>query len=447
MPGGAIPASVPSELRDDLKEARGAVVQSAHKAGMPLPATERLEALLEACFVAAVADDADLDAAADDMVKRTLALNDALATAGLGFFVDAEMMSSGRGRSVLLFTFEVHRVVLYRSQGHDVRTLRVRRLDKLNWSYSLLGFTSPQRRDAVVLDNKVDAHLLTLLPLLSEHVLLDPFELELKDTYAPWYSEARKRATTVVAAELGKAGPDVAKLGDLIGRRHEIFRDWNVRLDARGMSIDYPKTLKVTWEYRRQMEGLATHAAMDELDAIQKELQSDDMQQAFANAQDHFAQSVERHETQHRLDLAELYPLPMPDELAYYVGELPEGYLGKGGLASSAVAEMSAYLSELARDPLTPRTNLTLLARYLLNRGAWGMGESYAALVIFAGLADELHIDYAPLVVGRSIDRAVVAQLYMALTDLDSDTLQDASMTLWARLFKTDLPVLELVAR
>jgi len=444
---GRDPASDPSQIRTDLQEERGAVMSSAHKAGIPLQTTERLEALLDACLVAAVADESELDDAADAMLKRTLSLNDALATAGLGFFIDAEMLTQRGGRSVLLFTFEVNRVVLYRSGGHDVRTLRVRRLDNLNWSYSLLGFTAPQRRDAVVLDNKVEEHLLELLPLLSNEVQLDPFELPLEDTYADWYTEARKRATSVVAAELGKAGPNIAELANLIAKRHAIYDDWNERLESRQMSIDHPKSLEVTWNYRRQMEGLATHSAMDQLDKIQSKLGSKSMQQAFAVAQDHFAQSVERHETQHRLDLAELYKLPMPEELSEYVGPLPEGYRGKGGLASSAVAEMSAYLSELARDPLTPRTNLTLLARYLLNRGAWGMGESYAALVIFEGLAAELGMDHEPLVVGRSINRAVVAELFMAFTDLDPDTLQDASMTLWARYFETDLPVLELVAR
>ncbi len=437
----------PSQIRTDLQEERGAVMLSAHNAGIPLQAAERLEGLLDACMAAAVADETELDDAADTMLKRTLALNDALATAGLGFFVDAEMLTRGRGRSVLLFTFEVHRVVLYRSGGHDVRTLRVRRLDNLNWTYSLLGFTAPQRRDAVVLDNKVDEHLLELLPLLSDEVQLDPFALPLEDTYADWYTAARKRATSVVAAELGKAGPDVAELASLIAQRHAIYDDWNERLKSRQMSIDPPDSLEVTWDYRQQMEGLATHSAMDQLDKIQSKLKGKKMQRAFALAQDHFAQSVERHETQHRLDLAELYKLPMPEELAAYVGELPDGYRGQSGLASSAVAEMSAYLSELARDPLTPRTNLTLLARYLLNRGAWGMGESYAALVIFEGLAAELGMDHPPLVVGRSIDRDVVAKLFMAFTDLDSDALQDASMTLWARYFETDLPVLELVAR
>ncbi|MCP4447993.1 MAG: hypothetical protein GY811_22060 [Myxococcales bacterium] len=440
-------ASVGSEIRADLEESLGAVMTSARKAAMSAQAIERLQALLDACLEAAVVDEGELDAAADEFTKRILSLNDSLATAGLGFFVDGEMLSRGGTRSVLLFTFEVHQVVLYRSGGHDVRTLRLRRLDNLNWKYSLLGFTSPQRRDAVVLDNKVEEHLLELLPLLAEDSLLDPFDLPLEDTYTDWYTETRKRAVRVVATELGKAGEHVAELADLIARRHDIYGRWNELLESRQMSINYPSRLEVEWKYRRQMEGLATHSDMDKLDKIQKALGGKKMRGTFALAQDLFSRSVERHETQHRLDLAELYRLPLPEELGRYVGELPNGYRGGSDLASSAVAEMSAYLSELARDPLTPRTNLTLLARYLLNRGAWGMGESYAALVIFEGLAAELGIDHEPLVVSRRIDRAVVAQLYMAYTALDPDTLQDASMTLWARYFQTDLPVLELIAR
>lgn len=213
------------------------------------------------------------------------------------------------------------------------------------------------------------------------------------------------------------------------------------------MKIDLPDQLTIEWKYRTEMEGLVTHRQMDELDEIQAELKRPAMQAAYARVHDHFAQSVERHEAQHRLDYAKLYKLPMPPALAEYVGDLPEGLAGQGTLASSALAEMSAYLSELARDPLTPKLNLTLLMRYLLDKRTWGMSESYAALVIVEGLADELGIAHEDFVVGRSINRDTIARVYEVMAKTDTAKLQSAAKVLWARSFAAEFPVLEIIAR
>ncbi len=438
-----------STIAADMQEARAALMGAARKAELSETVVERLSLLVDSALAAASEPDGAIDDIADDMMKQTLSLNDALASSGLGFFVDTDLLTYDKGRrSVLLFSFEVLRVVLYRSSGHDVRTLRVRRLDNLNWTYNLLGFTTPQRRDAVVLDNKIDEHLLELLPALSESFSMDPFHLKKQERYTPWFNDTRKLATSIIREELGSAGDgDLVTLGGLLARRSEIYADWSDKLESRGMSLKAPRTLEITWDYRMQMDGLVTQKAMDELDEIQDKLATPAMHTAFAMVREHFAQSVERHEAQHRLDLAALYTLPMPAELAEYVGELKEGYLGQGGLRSGSLAEASAYLSELARDPLTPKLNLTLLTGYLLSESKWGMSESYAALVILEGLAEELGIEHGPLVVGRRIDSATVAALYQQLAKVSSPELRDAAAKLWQRYFQTPLPTLELIAR
>jgi hypothetical protein len=439
----------PASDTSDLDAARAAVVGALRKAELDPIVLPAFEAVIDASIEAAKVPDAELDAAADALMSATLTLNDAIATAGLGFFIDADVQSYSNGRrSVLLFSFEVERVVLYRSGGHDVRTLRIRRLDNLNFVYNLLGFTSPKRRDAVVLDNKVDEHLLGLLPAISQDIRMDPFHLGEKDTHTAWFNPLRKLATAIIRDELGSAGnEDLQTLGELLARRHEIYLEWNELLEARRMKIDPPTSLTIEWQYRRQMAGLVTHAAMDELDAIQDKLSKPAMQKAYRDAHELFAQSVERHEAQHRLDLAELYTLPMPAALAEYVGELPGGFRGQGDLASSSLAEMSAYLSELSRDPLTPKLNLTILVGYLLNTQAWGMGESYAALVILGGLADKLSIEHSELVVGRRIDRDAVAQIYQKMVEVETEQLQRAAARLWEEYFELELPQLELIAR
>ncbi len=434
---------------DRVRELRATVVGALRKAAVAPPVLDAFEAFIDAAIDTAKVEIEELDEAADGVMDAALLLNDAIATAGLGFFIDVNILSHPGGtRSVLLFSFEVERVVLYRSGGHDVRTLRVRRLDNLNFIYSLLGFTSPRRRDAVVLDNKVDGHLLRLLPALSKDTHMDPFGLSTKDSETAWFNPTRTLATEIIRKELGGAGgEDLQTLGELLATRRRIYSRWNELLEARRMSVDEPTSLTIKWDYRSQMEGLVTHAAIKELDGVQKKLAKKDMQQAFYKVQDHFAQSVERHEAQHRLDYAKLYKLPMPPALAAYVGDLPEGLAGQGTLAASALAEMSAYLSELARDPLTPKLNLTLLVRYLFDKGSWGMGESYAALVIVEGMADELGIAHEDFVVRRSINRKTIADVYHKMCEVESAKFRAAASALWARSFETELPTLELIAR
>jgi hypothetical protein len=249
---------------DELSELRGDLMGALQKADLSSELSTAFKEVIAASVNAATVEDSELDEAADSLSKTTLVLNDAIATAGLGFFIDTDVLTHRKGtRSVLLFSFVVSRVVLYRSGGHDVRTLRVRRLDNLNWTYSLLGFTSPRRRDAVVLDNKVDEHLMRLLPALSEEIRMDPFHLSTKDSETDWFNPLRVLATSIIREELGAAGgEDLQELGELLAVRRRIYARWNERLESRKMHIDDPSGLTIEWDYQRQMEGLVTNAAI-----------------------------------------------------------------------------------------------------------------------------------------------------------------------------------------
>lgn len=434
---------------DELQALRTTLMGAMRKASPGTALSKAFEQCIDAAIYAAKVEDPELDDAADALMQKTMALNDAIATAGLGFYVDADIQTRrGQRRFILLFSFEVSRVVLYRSGGHDVRTLRVTRLDNINFVYHLLGFTSSRRKDAVVLDDNVEEHVLQLLPALDEETIMDPFRLSTKDSETEWFNPARRLATAIIREELGSAGgEELQTLGALLATRREIYARWDERLETRNASTPEPTSLDIKWKYAEQMEGLVTNAAIRELDGIQDKLRQKEMREAYYKVHDHFAQSVERHETQHRLDYAKIYKLPMPPALAEYVGDLPEGLAGQGTRASSALAEMSAYLSELARDPLTPKLNLTLLVRYLFDKGAWGMSESYAALVIVEALADELGIEHGPFVAGRRIQRSTVAAVYTKMCEVEGDTFRAAAKSLWGKFFGTELPSLELISR
>jgi hypothetical protein len=133
----------------------------------------------------------------------------------------------------------------------------------------------------------------------------------------------------------------------------------------------------------------------------------------------------------------------MPPALGRYVGKAfvngaPQRH------AMTARNELSAYLAQLARAERTPLTNLGLIARFLLQKQAWGTPESYAALVIFQELRTEMMPpstrEAPPLLVRREVDREEVAKLYLAITGEDPMTLRAAAGRVWGRLFGASLP-------
>jgi hypothetical protein len=432
-----------------LEAAQKQVLASARKANLDESVVGALDELMQSAVKAADAESREeLKAASDDLLDKTIGVNESLANFNLGFCIDRDLLVyDGDRKIILLFTFTVERVALYRGEGRDFRALQLRRLDQLNYTYNLLGFTEAKRHDALILANQVEGRLIELLPALG-NLEIDLFHFDKKDRHTSWQVDFRKRANQMIREELIRAGDRVLteKLGQLLARRVEIFEHWDELL-GRDIQLSAPDTLDLDWDYQRRMDGKATKAEMGALADLQQELTSPAMLANFARVYDHYARSVERHEVQHRLDLSGEYILKMPEALSKYVGELPNGYRGEGDMASSALAEMSAYLSELARDPLTVRLNLAMVAGFALNRNHWGGPECYAGLVILEQLAIETGIETRPLVLGRHIQQDAVAETYQKLSELDESTLRSAAGSLWAFLFEHPLPQLEIVSR
>ena len=84
-------------------------------------------------------------------------------------------------------------------------------------------------------------------------------------------------------------------------------------------------------------------------------------------------------------------------------------------------------------------------SRHVLARHNWGSPECYAALVIFAGLADALGLAHRPFIEGRRIDRQSVAFAFLEIRERDGAAITAAATELWAELFGRPLP--QLTAR
>jgi hypothetical protein len=118
---------------------------------------------------------------------------------------------------------------------------------------------------------------------------------------------------------------------------------------------------------------------------------------------------VRRHEARHDYDLDLDPPLHEPPALA-----------GKGFRAN---AELSAYLSQIVNDPVTPQLSLWNLAGQTFHHP--GTAEAYVGAVVICGLA------HARV----TTDRSRLAALAVPLASLSDDVLRAEARALWLDLY------------
>jgi len=140
--------------------------------------------------------------------------------------------------------------------------------------------------------------------------------------------------------------------------------------------------------------------------------------------------TVRRHEARHGFDNDRAEPLRYPPALRAYVGDpLPPTV----GFVARARAELSAYTSQIASDPITPQLALWNLANMAFRKDHWGSAESYVAVVVIEGLARQLGIRVAPgpVIHDGHIDRHRLAILALPLIGVTDDDLRAAARRLW----------------
>ncbi|MFT3769570.1 MAG: hypothetical protein QM820_29390 [Minicystis sp.] len=443
--GGAQPADL-AALDKDLAAARDKALGPDVAPALGDGATRALDGLMAAARAAAEAPAGSAGDKADEaLAEATSLLDDELAATGAGYFVDGDVIHDGNGkrRLPIAYAFAVEQVNLFAAGGEGVRALRLRRIDRLNWSHTLLGFTRPHLRAALVLLDQLEEQVLTLIaPGLAPGASVRLFDPEATAVPAEERAAVEARAGELARAEYGALpGLDAAaaaRLGETLGRRRALVEALEKRADARGLALVVPGKLRFPEGFARSLAGLATEAEIAELGAIDQALGGDVEQRVFLSLRDALAASVERHEVQHRLDARR--DEVMPRALAERVGPLRQNGHERRH-AVTARAELSAYLSELGRDTRTGRVGLGAVARFLFDRRLHGTPECYAALVILEGLAEGLGVPQkGPLVTGSTVDRRAAGRLYLALAAAPPERLREAAQRLWEQLFAAPLP-------
>jgi hypothetical protein len=255
----------------------------------------------------------------------------------------------------------------------------------------------------------------------------------------PWRDEVERAAAEDLRAEAAGLHADAAELaalGALYAKRRDLFEGFARQL------APYQIQLRLPDRYGLDLEpyaGLDLRVSRDEWRQAEELVDALSGQRVLATLrtlESPLVASIERHEVQHRLDALDEALDVCPAEVAALAPcDAP--------LGQRVLAELSAYVAELARGPGMARTNLALLARYLLDPDLVGVAESYAALVAFTGLARELHVRIPESLLGASgLDRAAAARLYQGMRAAPAPALAAAAARVWARLYGRPLPPL-----
>lgn len=435
---------------EDVASRRAQIVEALQReAPGLLPATN---ALLDAAehYAAATGD------AYDDerWLHALVGFHDALEREAVPFHLDAQLtedLRSGRHR-VLISTYTVLARRAFTARDGRIRQLDIERLDDLNYDQSLLGYTRPEVRYALVRVDRIERFLVEqVLPSVhaaEESVIVrdyaDETGIEWVTDFEGWaHEDLRGEAQRVVAAAIDPRSTGLRDLAAAIVRRRNGIRQLGFELRDRGVRLRLPRRYRYD---TAQLAGAADVGGpwLGEVRGAERDLRSAPIQRAYDVVHEAFGRSIAEHEVQHRLDYEDGRLAQVPEVLAQYTGET-ESEDRVNRRAERANAELSAYLAQIARRPAMARTSLIHVASFVMDRDAWSMPEAYAAVAIFEALADEAAIPHEPLIARRRIDRGEAARIYGLLRErFDGEGLAALAGRTWARLYGAPLTPIAL---
>jgi hypothetical protein len=180
-----------------------------------------------------------------------------------------------------------------------------------------------------------------------------------------------------------------------------------------------------------QLDGLVPHYQAERVEAIEDAIASLDAPRIASRIHELVAATVRRHEAEHGYDFDRETDLRYPQPLADMLGPPHDDAGNPIAVVRSARAELSAYLSQIANDPVTPHAAFWHLARQAFDKDRWYTGEMYAAYVVIEGLARHLAPDPKP--VGRGNER--LAPLARVIAQTPGPKLREAASALWTELY------------
>ena len=437
-------AGRPRAAPHDVRSAHAAVLTALAEAHADVEIVEAMRAFL----IVAEEHSARPSRDGDERVTRALvALDDAFARHEVPFYLDAVLTESRLQdrRRVLASSFRVRGRRVFRSGERRITSLDLERVDTLNFERSLLGYTRPDVRYALVLTSRVENFLVgRVLPSIhsaDESVIVRGYENERE---IGWVTTFEAAAHDVLREEAGAIvpAPSIAALASATARRRHAFDAVAQELDEHGWRLRPIETYAYDPDLVRGLE-LVVPATRRELSDAQAALDASSVLATYRAFEEAELFSIAQHEAQHRVDFEDDRIIAVPDALARYVGRT-EFDDRVNHLAERSNAELSAYLSQIARDPARARSHVVQVSTFVMARDAWGMPETYAAVVIFEQLARELGIEPGEIIRSPNVVRAEIARLFLAIRAHSGQEVADASRRAWQGLYGVELPPLDL---
>jgi hypothetical protein len=403
------------------------------------PVLEPLSALLQAYRTSVLGPPCTGAGCGDDLSASTQRLNGALHAARQPYFVDFVFLSDGEP---MLMSYYVARERTAKIEGAEVRLLRVQRLDELDKSLPVLGYTSPRLGAGLVTLDTIERDLVqVVMPALREDGLARLVDQASRDDGAPWAADVERSAGQALRRDYASyRSSDLDAVTALLARREDLYWELTGAIARTGASLARPRRL-VSRDPLEALEGFVPLSSLRAWREVNASLDEAPMRDAFGVVLDRIADRIERHELQHQIDFrAGLVTLPA--DLAALIG-VADPIVAPGGAAARCRDELSAELAAIATDPELAATMLTLSLGAVFDRGQWSTPYAYAGSVLLAAVAKELGVgpdDPRPI----GLDRGRVTPLFVAVVSRPGKDIADAASQAYAHLFATSLPPLAL---
>ena len=370
----------------------------------------------------------------DELREAVRELSQRFAETGLGYFLE------GRFKTGYAFVqaYRVEQVVFVVAGGKPRRVLSLRRLDRLNTSYAALGLHDADLGDPVLMLDQIDENVAsTVLPVLAGDA---PYRLADR----AWLATETGKALAAqiggvvrreLAAALGADAAAVERIAALLVERGALIEEWRDVLERKQVYFARTDDLFLPPELLTQLDGVISTTQRKRVKSIEVELAQLEAPRIHARVHDLVAATVRRHEAQHGFDYDRETELRYPAALAELLGSSHDDRGEEVAVVRSARAELSAYLSQVANDPVTPHASLWNLGRQVFDRGRAGTGEFYAGIVVLEGLARRLGAASEGPTVRRRVDRERLAGLARMIAGQPAAALRAAAAALWTDLY------------
>ena len=389
----------------------------------------------------------------DELRESVREVTEQFIAAGLGYFIEGRFK---RGYPYVQ-AYRVEEVVYVTTAGTPRRVLSLRRLDKLNTAYDALGMHDEDVGDPVLHLERIDENVAsTVMPVLASDAAYPLADREwlLTDTGKALAARLGEVVRTEYTTALGAAdAKPTAEIAKLLIRRDEIVEEWRDHLDRKRIYFVRTDGLFLPPNLLEQLEDVTPNYQRNRVREIEDRLARLEAPRIHARLHDLVAATVRRHEAQHGFDYDRDTELRYPSALADMLGPPHDGQGEEVALVRSARAELSAYLSQIANDPLTPQAALWHLGKQAFHRDRWGTGECYAAIVVLEGLARDLGATADGPRFRRGVERERLAKLALTIANASPDKLRAAAAALWSDLYGepltaiVDVPAKSVIAQ